>query len=381
MDKPFETFSDELISAFLDDELTADERARVERVLGESPEQRQTLEELRALRETMQSLPRHRLGSVFHQRVLRSLPNGPAIRRTGTEPEPAKRPERGFRRGLAWSLAAIAAALLMILVTRRPEPTPEQTAERPSAPSSGGKSQPRPDRDADSGPTGSVAFVVEPDQILQIELPDSMLASGAFEQSLRRHGIFLQPTFEDADAVRGGNQSGGGIHDGFVGFMYVETAPARIAAICADFEGYRISKLVANADSLVESAGAGRWSLAELKHERFPRGGGGLVDGREPTRVDATASPATDEPQLQAAPLPLRSRQAQQGGGPRNGTAVRLYLWREPSSNASPPHQPAAAKTAVPGRPLGDATDADSTGARTALADITRVLFVLVRQL
>ena len=64
-------FSDELISAYLDGELTADEQAEVERALLDSAEHRRTFEELRALRQSLQSLPRFQLDKDFSQRVLR----------------------------------------------------------------------------------------------------------------------------------------------------------------------------------------------------------------------------------------------------------------------------------------------------------------------
>ena len=62
--------NDILISAYLDDELTVDERAHVERLLANSPDARQLLEELRALRGGLQELPQHRLEIDFAQRVL-----------------------------------------------------------------------------------------------------------------------------------------------------------------------------------------------------------------------------------------------------------------------------------------------------------------------
>lgn len=66
-----ESFSDELISAFLDGELTAEEQALVEQTLMDSVEQRHVFEELRALRGGLQSLPTHKLPADFSQRVLR----------------------------------------------------------------------------------------------------------------------------------------------------------------------------------------------------------------------------------------------------------------------------------------------------------------------
>ena len=53
---------EELLSAYLDGEVTADERARVERWLAESSELRQLRDELVAMRAEIQSLPRQTLG-------------------------------------------------------------------------------------------------------------------------------------------------------------------------------------------------------------------------------------------------------------------------------------------------------------------------------
>ena len=64
-------FSDELISAFLDGELTADEQALVEQQLLDSPEHRKMFAELRALRESLQKLPNYQLDGQFHQRVMK----------------------------------------------------------------------------------------------------------------------------------------------------------------------------------------------------------------------------------------------------------------------------------------------------------------------
>ncbi len=50
-------FSDELISAYLDGELTAEEQARVEKQLRDDAELRRMCDELRALRFTLQAMP------------------------------------------------------------------------------------------------------------------------------------------------------------------------------------------------------------------------------------------------------------------------------------------------------------------------------------
>jgi negative regulator of sigma E activity len=64
-------FSDELISAYLDGEVTADERAQVEQTLRDSSEHRHMYDELRTLRSSLQSLPRCQLDEGFSDRVLR----------------------------------------------------------------------------------------------------------------------------------------------------------------------------------------------------------------------------------------------------------------------------------------------------------------------
>jgi anti-sigma factor RsiW len=73
----------ELLSAYLDGELTAEEQARVEQWLAGSPAARQLLEEMRALSATLQSLPAAKIEESLSQRVLRA-----AERRMLTEPAP-----------------------------------------------------------------------------------------------------------------------------------------------------------------------------------------------------------------------------------------------------------------------------------------------------
>jgi hypothetical protein len=64
-------YSDERISSYLDGELSADEQARFEERLAESAELRQLVEELRALRGSLDLLPRYQLEPDFAERVLR----------------------------------------------------------------------------------------------------------------------------------------------------------------------------------------------------------------------------------------------------------------------------------------------------------------------
>ena len=145
---------DELLSAYLDGELSDEERARVEQMLAEQPEARQLLDDLRALRGSFEGLPRHRLEGDFAARVLRAaerellagdgdgetpasaaVPPGDGRSSSGAavaaspngDLRPAERRGPGFdwarwRRPIAWAGAALAAGLLLMVVDRRPPP-------------------------------------------------------------------------------------------------------------------------------------------------------------------------------------------------------------------------------------------------------------------
>jgi anti-sigma factor RsiW len=66
----FDAFSDDLLSAYLDGELTSEQRAEVERVLAASAEHRQFMEELRVLCELLRQLPRYQLDERVVNRIL-----------------------------------------------------------------------------------------------------------------------------------------------------------------------------------------------------------------------------------------------------------------------------------------------------------------------
>lgn len=67
-----EWINDELLSAYLDGEVTAEEQAKIEELLAAQPQARQLLEELRALSGALQSLPPARLETDLSERVIRA---------------------------------------------------------------------------------------------------------------------------------------------------------------------------------------------------------------------------------------------------------------------------------------------------------------------
>ncbi|MFW6171256.1 MAG: anti-sigma factor family protein [Planctomycetota bacterium] len=134
----------ELISAYLDGELTQDERARAERLLQTSPAHQESLQAMQFVRGAMQTLPRYRLDEGVSDRVLvaaretqRSRRVRPGRMSRGAPQWRLKTPNRRRRWYFGVSVVAgAAAALLSIFFLGSP-----------------------PD-DADDGPaTGSVAAV------------------------------------------------------------------------------------------------------------------------------------------------------------------------------------------------------------------------------
>lgn len=118
-----EPSDDELLSAYVDGELTDDERVEVERRLADDPRARELVDELRALGEQMQALPKLTLGeelrSTILQRAERTMLLG-----DDSQPTPRSRDTTGSRRWL-WAAMAVAATLLLSFML----PTPEQDEE------------------------------------------------------------------------------------------------------------------------------------------------------------------------------------------------------------------------------------------------------------
>jgi len=125
-------FNDELISAYLDGELTADQQALVERKLNESREHQQMLNELSALRDSFEALPSYKLDEGFGQRVLRAAEremltgngNTETVTQTVSDsPAPSDdsatpaSPLRENRQGWRLAVGSVAAVAAMLLIT------------------------------------------------------------------------------------------------------------------------------------------------------------------------------------------------------------------------------------------------------------------------
>jgi hypothetical protein len=118
----------ELLSAYLDGELTAAERTEVERLLAANPAARRLLDELRSLRAALQALPPQKLDEDLSRQVLwearrRMLSEGESARPAPSAAAPVLMARSIFqrlvnRRTAAW-LAITAAVIIMITINER----------------------------------------------------------------------------------------------------------------------------------------------------------------------------------------------------------------------------------------------------------------------
>jgi len=109
-------FDDELLSAYVDGELTAAERSQVEARLRNDPAAAALVEELRSLSSTIKSLPRETLGRDLRAGVLAEVEQARAdLERHGPATLPMEPVDRwqGIRRALVWSALAIAATVVV----------------------------------------------------------------------------------------------------------------------------------------------------------------------------------------------------------------------------------------------------------------------------
>jgi anti-sigma factor RsiW len=114
-------FSDELLSAYLDDELSADERAAVEEHLEASPADRELLSELSSLRGELKSLPASAARDGFADRVVAAAVAAKARETSvGVTPVPPATGTAAAMKRPVWAYAAgviaLAAAACVVLV-------------------------------------------------------------------------------------------------------------------------------------------------------------------------------------------------------------------------------------------------------------------------
>ncbi|MBN1589810.1 MAG: zf-HC2 domain-containing protein [Pirellulales bacterium] len=142
-----ELSQNELLSAYLDGELSADDCARVEQLLAEDAAARQTLDELRAVSASLKGLPAYRLDEDLGDRVLRAAEHRILTEptRLADAPRPAasapgetagmRRLARRFfsPRAVVWSGLAVSVAILLTVLQSNPWVRESHLAKAPES--------------------------------------------------------------------------------------------------------------------------------------------------------------------------------------------------------------------------------------------------------
>ncbi len=122
-------FDDELLSAYLDNEVTAAERALVEERLRTDERARQLLDDLRAASQAVKSLPRPRLGRDLAAAVFKDIEqHSPTLDRARVLAMPVRDDDAtksggsSGSRGLIWASLAVAAALMLMVLRGEQQP-------------------------------------------------------------------------------------------------------------------------------------------------------------------------------------------------------------------------------------------------------------------
>jgi anti-sigma factor RsiW len=127
----FQASSDELISAYVDGELTDPERVAVEQRMEQDERQRRLFERLCTLQRRLALLPTYRLDDGFAARVVRQIESlspseseqsvelAVAVRRDSGSSDRTRRALALNLRGVIWAVAAIATAILLMVFAPR----------------------------------------------------------------------------------------------------------------------------------------------------------------------------------------------------------------------------------------------------------------------
>lgn len=106
---------DERISAYLDGELSADERAEMDELLKTSSSHQQVLAELTSIRESLQALPHYTLGNDFADRVTAAAQEAGRDARPNRQPAAAETGRRNWLLRVVGGIAVLAASVAIVV--------------------------------------------------------------------------------------------------------------------------------------------------------------------------------------------------------------------------------------------------------------------------
>ncbi len=280
---------DELLSAYLDGEVSAEERAAVEAHLATSATDRQLLAELRSLRRDMALLPAAAVSPDFAQRVVQAAVAAKAA--ASAAASVSKADNRGRGRWL-WAAAAAGAAAACLLVAAtfwRPDPNP--VAGGPQTP---------------ADPLIAALHSAVPEEgkavVLRLRLPKDMQVERALAAALATAGVGSKA----ADANTGAGEFGAAYRSQLARQIGADAADATVAAAEAIF----VEAPLANLEKLLTELAAAAGQPCELRPEASlafagPRRGADEEQGVGEAAASTVKGPAAGQPFVQHLPASL----------------------------------------------------------------------------
>ncbi|MFP6648279.1 MAG: zf-HC2 domain-containing protein, partial [Pirellulaceae bacterium] len=132
-------FSEELLSGYLDGELSSEEQALVESALDRDPQVQQLLDDLQQLRQCLQELPQEQPPENARQRVIEQVRSSPRVQEApssdSVEGKNIARGSSSTRSMVPWLAAAAAAVALLFAVPPMLQDS-SQVAQKSDAPNS-----------------------------------------------------------------------------------------------------------------------------------------------------------------------------------------------------------------------------------------------------
>jgi len=276
----------ELLSAYLDNEVTSEERIEVEKALAESAEVRTSLESLRQVQARLQAIPRRTLPADFHERVLREVD-----RRT---PDPTVSvPSSGTRRWMGVAAIATTVAALVLVAVMVVSNRPDSNIVENSNPDGTGnvvQHSPLPDDNVlvAATPRPIPTYVL----VLDLAITKQGQQEDVFGQVLKRAGILFDPGNEgvvldnklrdgllNTRFVAGAGQLGADqANEQFdvIDMVYVHGTGAQVDDIHRQMVGAPEVRVVLDvafkpdAAQVLNSIGERSWSLASAESSNVP---------------------------------------------------------------------------------------------------------------
>lgn len=209
--------NDELLSAYLDNEVTDEERAQVEQALVDSAEARMSLASLRQIQASLRSVPRLTLPADFQERVIREAERRGARRAVATTVRSVRATQWIRVAAVATTIAAALVVGVVIAISRQapeivevpaPAPSSRDVArdETPAVPDGVAQPDTPPASDVvhDNPPLPDETVVAEaqgrplPPLIMVFDLAITKQGQrqDVFEQTLKQAGIAFDPRQE-----------------------------------------------------------------------------------------------------------------------------------------------------------------------------------------